>query len=126
MKDTYITAVLELLRSGTETSSVVRGLQMVLKARGHETLLDDVLRGVVRILEADDQTAPQVLVAEKSDYETLKADISQALQTVAAEGEPIVSVDSTLIGGFIAEANDTRVDASYKKALRELYQNITN
>jgi F0F1-type ATP synthase delta subunit len=38
---------------------------------------------------------------------------------------PPIEVDETLIGGYVIKTSSTRVDASYKGALLNLYHTIT-
>lgn len=125
MKDTYITATLDLLRQGEEPASVLAGLQKVQAARGHSALYAPVLRGVMRVLEAARPTTV-VTVADEALYTAQQAAISAALQTLGAMTEPAVTIDNTLIGGFVAEHELTRIDASYKTKLVDLYRSLTS
>ena len=125
MKETYITAVLELFEKGQESSQVLEGLKQTLKKRGHERLYASVLRGVERVLEAGGTETSRVIVASSAAYEKQKAAIEAALQSLGADGAPEVIVDETIVGGFIAEANDTQLDKSYKTKLVSLYRNLT-
>lgn len=126
MKDHYINAVLTLLDAGTEPAEVVRGLQKTLTARKHEALLLPVLRSVERKLTNRlDTTTPILTVASKNAYQLETERIATAMQTLGVTEQPIVHYDDTLIGGVVLEHNYQRVDASYKQALRTLFQTIT-
>ena len=125
MKDNYITAVLEELRSGTNPEKVLTGLQNTLKKKGHEKLYGVILRGVARVLEAGSAEDVMVTVASDTDYKKHKDAIAQALKELDADAEPAVQVDKTIVGGFLAEANNKRIDQSYKSKLVTLYRNLT-
>lgn len=126
MKNHYTAAVLELLQAGQEPATVVRGLQTILKKRGHEQLLPMILRAVVRQLEAGKgEEVIVVTVAKEADAQKLKAEIEAALNTLSAKEEPAIAVDDTIIGGFIATTNTKVLDQSHKHKLVKLYRSIT-
>jgi len=125
MKETYQTAVLELIRSGQSIETIAAGLTRVLKARGHERLAAGIWQAVVRVLEAGKASGSTVYVVSQADYDALKGDITAVLTQLAAPTEPTVVLDQTLIGGFVAEGNSQRIDTSYKKQLVDLYRNVT-
>lgn len=125
MKKNYITAVLEMLHDGQEPSTVLEGLKRTLKQKGHERLYASVLRGVERVLEAHGAETSRVVVASNQAYEKQKTAILSALQSLSSVNTHKVVVDETIIGGFIAEANDKQMDASYKTKLVSLYRNLT-
>jgi hypothetical protein len=127
MKDHYITAVLTLLDASTEPAEVVRGLQNTLRARHHDALLLPVLRSVERTLTNRlDATQPLLTVRNEAALQSEAARIEAAKKVLGVTVEPTVQYDDTLIGGVVLEHNYQRVDASYKRALRTLFQTITN
>lgn len=125
MKQHYITAVLEELQAGTDPDVVLSGLKKTLERKGHTRLYAPVLRRVVRVLEAGSRESISVTVARAGDYEVHKAAIQAALQKLGVNDEPSIQTDSTIVGGFVAEANSTRIDASYKSKLVTLYRSLT-
>lgn len=127
MKENYIKATLELLNSGTSAGEVIKGLQSALKKNGHGQLFGSVLRGVNRILSAQKTNAVNVVTANETDQKKLQAEIKTALKQLEVSEENVShNVDDTLIGGFVVEANNRRLDQSYKASLIKLYRSLTN
>lgn len=126
MKDHYVQAVLESLKEGKSPDAVLTGLVQVLKAKGHESLFGAILRGVLRVVEsASDRSGAVVTVARTSDEQNHIDAIKSALERMGAPADYTLKEDDTLIGGFVAEVNNTVHDASHKKALVDLYRNLT-
>lgn len=125
MKDTYIKAVLQMIDSGIKSEDILSGLKRTLEERGHDRLYVTILSGVLRVLEAGSANTATVSVARKDDYDNHKEAIAKTLSSLKVEGEPAIAIDETLIGGYVVESNSTRLDASYKKSLVDLYRTIT-
>jgi F0F1-type ATP synthase delta subunit len=126
MHYSYIQAALKLLRDGQEAEVVVRGLRAVLAGRGCDNLLPRVLRGVLRELEGRfDPKTPHLTFAGAASEMRARAGAKQALAKLAARAEPMVAFDPTIVGGYVAEFNHVRIDASHKRALKELYRTAT-
>jgi len=125
MKDSYITAVLEELKAGHDPSKVLAGLKNTLAKKGHDRLYAAILRGVARVLEAGSAESVVVTTVSEADYKAHKDAITAALKTLDADTEPKVQIDETIVGGFVAEANNKRIDASYKSKLVTLYRSLT-
>jgi len=125
MKQTYITAVLQTLATGTETDQVLSGLRTTLESRGHSQLYASILRGVLRVLTASGSDVATVTVVSEADYEKQKATIVAALAQLGTNADPKLIIDPTIIGGYVAEANATRLDTSYKAKLVTLYRSLT-
>ncbi len=125
MKENYITAVLEELQAGKDTAEVLKGLQQTLESKGHNRLYGAILRGVLRVLEARGTSVATVTVVNEASYEKQKDAITAALNELGVVGNPEVITDATIIGGFIAEGENKRLDKSYKSRLVSLYRNLT-
>ena len=125
MKAQYINALLQMLKEGKDPKVVLNGCKTTLKNRGHEALEVSVLRGVLRVIEAKSIDESIVTVVSKEQYEKQAAAIAAALKVLDAKSDPAIKVDNTIIGGFIAEANNSRHDASYKTKLVNLYRTLT-
>ena len=125
MKDTYVTAVLEMIAEGVNPEVVLSGLQTSLKEHGHDRLYATVLRGVLRVLSAGSAETALVTVAAENDVEKHQAAINASLKDLATDAVPTIAIDESLIGGYVAEANNQRIDASYKTKLVSLYRNLT-
>lgn len=127
MKQAYITAVLEELLSGKDNEVVISNLKSVLIKKGHERLLGSILRGALRQLEHDIVSkAPQIKIA-KQDAGLLNRAMT-ALKDLGDEVvlEPVVKTDDNLIGGFVVTAANKQIDASYKRALLNLYRKVVS
>lgn len=125
MKSNYITAVLEELNAGKDAEQVLSGLKKTLTHKGHDRLYVSILRGVVRMLEAGRADGTLVIVSDEAAFEKQKSAITSALTKLGASDDPKVVVDTTIIGGFIAEANNQQLDKSYKTTLVNLYRSLT-
>lgn len=127
MREHYITATLALLKSGEPVSEVFAGLRRTLRAHDHEQLLLSIARGILRRLT--DRTSAydtRIVVASEHDVEVLAGEISAHLASLGVtKATPSVVVDTTLVGGVVVEHNARRIDASYKRALRSLYERVT-
>ncbi len=127
MREHYITAVLQLLAEGAAPAKVIDGLKRTLKTHDHLRLLPTILRGVLRHLEnGNTKQGARVYVAREDDVEKLTATIKKHLATLGASESPLTVVSPALIGGVVVEHGNRRVDASYKRALTELYDRVTN
>lgn len=125
MQKHYIQAVLELINAGKTPNEVLAGLHAVLKAKGHMRLHASVLRGVLRILASQKATLSAVVTVQKeSDIATHKKAIESALAEISASKEFSTNIDSTIVGGFIAQFNNVVYDASYKSKLIALYRKV--
>ncbi len=123
MKDTYTKALLQLW-SEDDASSVLPGFKKVLKNRGHEQLFVPVLRSVLRELEARRPTT-SVVVGSEADSKNFEAEIKNTLKDLGSDTTPDFIVDESLIGGYVAEHDHVRTDASYKTKLVSLYRSFT-
>ena len=126
MKDTYVTAVLELLNEGTEPKTVFLNLTDVMEKRGHSSLLPSVLATLLSSFEQTEKNnTPTVIVASLKDAET--TEVKAALKNLGAgAGTPTVIVDETIIGGAQVMFNHKMIDQSYKTQLHTLYKAAVN
>lgn len=127
MKKHYISAVIELLLSGKDVDDVLKGLSAALKRKGHEKLYGQILTGVMRSLtEGQSSVASNIVVAKESDRKELKDAIAGALENIGGNVKDArITVDETLIGGFIASHKGRLINRSYKQRLLSLYRSIT-
>lgn len=127
MREHYVKATLALLKEGTPVPEVVAGLRRTLATHSHEQLFAGVLRVVLRRLEDGVAgSGTRVFVAKAGDNTALATTIATYLKTLlAGEANPTLVEDHSLVGGVVVEHNYTRIDASYKRALRELYERVT-
>jgi F0F1-type ATP synthase delta subunit len=127
MKEYYETAVCELLAQGVTVSMVLEGLKKTLKKNGHTALHVQVLRGAITKLEqAQKATTTSIRVADEADVAKLKQAITASLKKLEGNYEDaIITIDKTLVGGYIATHNGHSIDVSHKGKLVQLYRNIT-
>ena len=125
MKQTYTTAVVELLQSGQDIDVVLTGLQKVMRHRGHLVHYAAVLENVIAKLESKQQTEqPEVAVATDNDVFLLKDAIAAQLTALNAPPTYRTIIRPELVGGSRVMYKHRISDASYKTALLKLYQQI--
>lgn len=124
MKDTYVTATLELLRNGTVPDTVFANLKTVLATRGHSSLLPAVLKALLTAYErAEKHSTPTVVAADAKSAAT--SEVLAALTALGATGvNPVVVIDDSLIGGSQVVFNHKLIDQSYKTELHHLYRAV--
>ena len=126
MKENYIKATLDLINSGQALASVIDGLKKTLKSHGHERLLRNVLLGVERVLEAKRPNEVVVITASPEDFDSYQKSIKDELDQLKITNQTITNqIDKTLIGGYIIEGNNQRLNHSYKYQLVKLYRTLT-
>ena len=126
MKNHYIQAVIELIKSGTDIQELHNGLKKSMERKGHMRLYGSVLRGTLRILETQtDHSKATVIVSEDTDIQKYASDITGALKKLGAQDDFSTEIDPTIIGGVVIKHNNTLIDRSYKTTLTNLYRSIT-
>lgn len=125
MKKAYIKALTDALLASTDVEAVLKSTKELLDKKGHQRLWLAVLQGTVQELEKRQRAnLPEVIFANDLKPKTDK--LTQVLTSLGAHTEAYkTSVDSSLIGGFIVRYQDRLIDASYKKALIDLYYKVT-
>lgn len=126
MKNTYVQAMTQLIAQGQAVEGVLARTKAVMETRGHDRLYGEVLKEVIKALEANAVAeTPTVTVAKEKD--AASAEAKKALALIGCtDVSPKIEVDDTIIGGAIATKGSTHIDMSYKNALRKLYQAITS
>lgn len=126
MKDTYITATLQLLATGTEPELVFSNLKKVMDIRGESGLLGAVLGGLLKAYEQiEKNTTPTVIVATEKD--ATSSEVKNALELLGATKiTPKIIIDDTIIGGAEVLFNHKLIDLSYKTQLHSLYKAALN
>lgn len=126
MKQAYVFALTDALLASTEVDKVLKSTKELLDKKGHGRLWSAVLRGAVQELEKRTRTnTPQVIISAKAVEKTeqLKKALTELGVDSSVDFE--TSVDETIIGGFIVRYKDRMLDASYKRALVDLYRRVT-
>lgn len=112
-----------------EEKRIFARFREVIRARGHERLLSLVPRELEKIAqrEREAQTATLVIADLKSKTKWSHACDHYEREGVLPVGATLVHrVDETIVGGFQIRTKDTLIDGSYKRALLDLYRNITS
>ena len=124
MKNHYIQAVIELLKSGKNAKTVFSGLKKTLERKGHTQLHLSILHGVEKAVNRKSYE-PIVTAATKKTFRTDKKEIKKTLSILGADTTYEKKIDETLIGGYVAAHNHMMLDKSYKTKLTNLYRSIT-
>lgn len=125
MKDSYVTATLELLNNGTAPDTVFSNLKKVLKERGHSSLLPSVLKALLSAYELSSKHTTALVVVADEQTATEK-EVMAALSALGATSAPVVVVDASIIGGSQVIFNHKLIDQSYKTQLHNLYKAALN
>jgi F0F1-type ATP synthase delta subunit len=124
MKQAYITAFVDMILAGTPVENVIANTKALLEKKGHQRLFGAIVRGAKRELEYKIKAQSPKIVLAKNDEAVLSA-AKAALATLGVTAEVVVSIDETLIGGFITKAKYQIIDSSYKRALLDMYRKVT-
>jgi F0F1-type ATP synthase delta subunit len=120
----YSKAVIALIQEGMEPDSAFTKLKAMLTLRNHSRLYPKILKELttlsMKVISKDHAT---ITVARKPDVEILKQKIEVAMAALNAKTRDI-RVDDTIIGGFILDAHEKRINQSHKKALLNLYRSL--
>ena len=120
----YSVAVYELLKTGSAHDDVLTHLKRLLVARRHERLYPKILRELTGLLTKKEQeNSITVTLAHTKDKEQFHTHINEAV-TILNGSTYETRIDPHIIGGFIAEGNTKRIDASYKTKLLTLYRSL--
>jgi len=95
----------------------------VLQRRGHEKLLPRIEKEYMKLLARAERNTVRVRVAHKKDEAAAKK--AAAEFSVPGTHAPHVIVDESLVSGYVISGPDFRYDASGKRALLELYKELT-
>ena len=136
MQEAYAQALWKLVEGGMTPTKAVRALQETLKTHGREALLPRIASAFTRIAEREAKRSDVVLtVAREKDIHRARLEAKKYLEGMDAKsarggsalGRDLkTQVDDTLIGGWRLEGRETLTDASYKKALLDLYTRVTS
>lgn len=122
MKDAYVSAFIKHIQAGKSVDTALSNLKALMQKKGHTRLLAQVLKASVRELTAILPRGKATVTVASLDGVT-DAELTSALKQVGhtSEVELDQKIDPTLIGGLTVRFKGQMLDASYKKALRDLY-----
>lgn len=121
----YALGMKDMLKEGNTLESLLTSLESVLARRGQEKLKPRILRELSRLLEKHDEHQTVVIVTNEDDLHTFKDEIKDAEHALKVTGKTVPVTDPSIVGGFIVRTQNAQIDRSYKRALIDLYRNIT-
>lgn len=120
----YTIALIEILKEGKDTPNLLQDLMRVLKSRGHERLYPKILKDLEQTLTRHEkQRGVTITLASETAEGALRDELKKAAQSLGSDTYTTV-IDPAIIGGFVAEGGEKRIDASYKKSLLALYRSL--
>ncbi len=120
----YSEAVYTAVQNGTDIKAALERLGEILKRHGHEALYPRILQSLkARFAQDMLRGTATVRLAKDADEKKYTKEIGAFLESQKLSASEIV-VDETLIGGYVFEGGGSRVDASYKKSLLNIYKNL--
>ncbi len=122
----YIQATYETVRKGNDVNTTLSALSLYLKKRGLVKLYPSILRGLMeRMKRSTGATTQKVTTARTSDLKKHEKEIYTLLKELGGEITHTHHVDKNIIGGFIIEGSNKRVDRSYKHTLLQAYRRLS-
>lgn len=122
----YIQATYEVLKDSTDSAKLLNALREYLKKRGLSKLHAPILRGLLeKMRRSTALVKPKVLIAREKDLKEHSHEINVFFTKHLFDTDHSTEIDETLIGGFIIEAQNIRVDKSHKNKLLQAYQRLT-
>ena len=115
--ESYAQAILELLGKGERPKSIVSNLYNVLEAQGRKAFLTHIARAFTRAAARDMQKNRSVLVVAR------KKDEKQARKSSGAKNAQLL-IDENIVGGWRFENKEELIDASHKKHLLSIYNQV--
>jgi F0F1-type ATP synthase delta subunit len=122
----YTQATYEVIREGADPEKTLASLLRYLEKRGLSKLYPSILRGLgERMRRAEKSSVPRVVLARESDFKKNKEHIEHLLTDITETKDHTIHIDESIIGGFILENRNKRIDHSYKKELLQAYRRLT-
>lgn len=111
-------------KSAEEIEHIVSRFFDMLRVRSEFSLLPAIFAEVKKRAERESAHA-EVSVVSQEDVTTLAGDIDAAFLSLGAAGDKRrITIDPTLIRGFVARARGTQIDRSAKKTLLTIHQSL--
>ena len=122
MEKEYAHALIEAAKRGAKPHELATRLGAMLRDRGHLSLLPKIARALKEEDKRVRRGSEFVLsVAKESEVSSAKAEATVHIGDTPTR----VVTDDSLIGGWVLSTPNTRVDASFKKQLLNLYHSLT-
>ncbi len=121
----YIQATYEVIRKGGDSDTTLSALSRYLSKRGLVKLYPSILRGLIeRMKRSTNNTSQKVTVARAEDLKKHENEIHILLNELCGDTTYTHHVDKNIIGGFIIEGKNKRIDRSHKHTLLQAYQRL--
>ena len=110
-----------------EQTKLVESFIGLLTRRGHMALLPKIVRSLQDIeTRSKKDTSLLVTLSDHAHLKRFEEDIVRTEKEVFGDSHKrTISVDPSLVGGFVLKKGDTRVDASYKSHLLSFFNIVT-
>jgi F0F1-type ATP synthase delta subunit len=110
-------------KDDAEVDRILARLVELLMARGHRSLLSEVLRELIRLTKKRASSASVVVqVCAAPDVEKYAAGIAADIAVLGAAGlARDIQYDPTQIGGYEVRALGKRIDRTHKRTLVDMY-----
>ena len=115
----FAQALKMVVDKGLDANTAFDNLLKLLKKKGAISILPKILKEFKKILEIQAIQKPTLSVSTEDAFKQTLSKLN------LKESEVNKKIDETLIGGYKFEENGILTDHSYKKALLDLYRNIT-
>ncbi len=127
MKDAYVTAFIKHIQAGKSVDTALTNLKAIMQKKGHGRLLAQVLKAAMRELSAIlPRERAVVTYATEVGVDATKLDAALTAVGYTKDSELETKIDPTIIGGLTVRFKGKQLDASYKRALRDLYTRVTS
>lgn len=119
----YIQATFEVLEKGADITKTLHALRTSLQAHGLQKLYPRILKGLCEKIERrDEASTPKMTVARKEDVKQFEQELTAHVHH--SKYKPDVRIDAQIIGGYVLETQNVRIDQSYKTKLLHTYRRI--
>ena len=126
MEQVYAQALWKIISQGESPKRAIDRLCELLEARARLELLPKIARAFKRIAERESRKDRIVLsVAHGKDEHWVPRKFKGLFNQVGIDTKDIETrIDNSLVGGWRLEGREMLLDASYKRYLLEMYNNV--
>ena len=127
MQNAYAQALWKMIEGGAAPKSAAKSMHTVLEARGRLGLLPRISRAFSRIASRNFARENVVIfIAHKKDEKDALRQAEPILKEAGIKTKDVeIRIDGNLIGGWRLEGRELLHDASYKKQLLDIYEQVS-
>lgn len=120
----YASLLLAMIEKGIVPEKAVANTIRLLHQHKLMALLPRIKKVLMLEVSKQKRKSEAVLVvANASDKAHAEEEAKGAMSACGHRKQPLtVCIDDSIIGGWVVQSYDTRIDASYKRSLRDIYQ----